>query len=90
MCYLIHHGIVMTLNFCATKGLDMYFHSAPQVVVRGERISVSSSETQSSVAFSQACPADTGSYTIIVRNRQGTGQHTVSLNVIGKGSLFML
>lgn len=60
---------------------------APQVVVGGKRISVSSSETQSSVEFSQACPADAGSYTIIVRNRQGTAQHTVSLSVIGEGSL---
>lgn len=57
---------------------------APQVVVGGRRISVSSSETQSSVEVSQACVTDTGSYTLVVRNRKGSAQHTVSLSVIGE------
>lgn len=56
----------------------------PQVVEGGQRISVSSSETQSGVEVSQACSADTGSYTVIVRNREGSAQHTVSLSVIGE------
>lgn len=46
-------------------------------------MSVSSSGTQSSVEISEACPADTGSYTIVVRNREGSANHTVSLSVIG-------
>lgn len=57
---------------------------APQVVVGGRRISVSSSETQSSVEVSQACVTDTGSYTLVVRNRKGSAQHTISLSVIGE------
>lgn len=55
-----------------------------QVVVGGQRLVVSSSETQSSVEISQACAADTGSYTIVVRNREGSGNHTVALSVIGE------
>lgn len=47
-------------------------------------MSVSSSETFSSVEISQACPADAGSYSVVVRNRQGSAQHTVSLSVIGE------
>nr|CBN81491.1 Myosin light chain kinase, smooth muscle [Dicentrarchus labrax] len=47
-------------------------------------MSVRSSETQSDMEVSQACPADTGSYTVIVRNRKGSAQHTVSLSVIDR------
>lgn len=46
-------------------------------------MSVRSSETQSDVEISQACPEDTGSYTVVVRNVKGSAQHTVSLGVIG-------
>lgn len=47
-------------------------------------MSVRSSETHSEVEVSQACPADTGSYTVIVQNREGSAQHTVSLSVVGE------
>lgn len=55
-----------------------------QVVEAGQRISVRSSRTESEVELPQACAADTGSYTVIVRNREGSAQHTVSLSVIGE------
>ncbi|CAJ1080340.1 myosin light chain kinase%2C smooth muscle-like [Xyrichtys novacula] len=55
-----------------------------KVLVGGPRMSVKSSETQSSVKFSKACSEDTGSYTIIVRNRKGSAQHTVSLSVVDR------
>lgn len=55
-----------------------------QVVVGGPRMSVRSSDTQSSVEISQACADDTGSYTVIVRNQKGSAQHTVSLSIIGE------
>ncbi|KAM8730437.1 myosin light chain kinase, smooth muscle-like [Acanthopagrus schlegelii] len=55
-----------------------------KVVAGGPRLSVSSSETHSSVEISQACPADAGSYCLVVRNRQGSAQHTVSLSVIDR------
>ncbi|XP_042364298.1 myosin light chain kinase, smooth muscle-like [Plectropomus leopardus] len=55
-----------------------------KVVVRGQRMSVQSSETESSVEISKACTEDTGSYTIIVRNQKGSAQHTVSLSVIDR------
>lgn len=54
-----------------------------------QRVSVSSSETQSSVEISEACPTDTGSYTVVVRNREGSANHTVSLSVIGE-NIFVL
>uniref|UniRef100_A0A668AX05 Protein kinase domain-containing protein n=1 Tax=Myripristis murdjan TaxID=586833 RepID=A0A668AX05_9TELE len=37
-----------------------------------------------SVEISQACPEDTGSYTVVVRNRRGSAQHTISLSVIDR------
>ncbi|XP_041670775.1 myosin light chain kinase, smooth muscle-like [Cheilinus undulatus] len=55
-----------------------------KVVVGGPRMSVSSCETFSSVNILKACPEDTGSYSIIVRNRKGSAQHTVSLSVIDR------
>ncbi|XP_059180984.1 myosin light chain kinase, smooth muscle-like [Centropristis striata] len=55
-----------------------------KVVVGGPRMSIQSSETHSSVEISQACPEDTGSYTVVVRNRKGSAQHTVSLSVIDR------
>ncbi|KAM9336873.1 myosin light chain kinase, smooth muscle-like isoform 2-T2 [Symphorus nematophorus] len=61
-----------------------WIYNRDKVVVRGPRMSVRSSETQSDVEVSQACPADTGSYTVIVRNREGSAQHTVSLSVIDR------
>lgn len=47
-------------------------------------MSLRSSETQSDVEVFHTCPADTGSYTVIVQNRKGSAQHTVSLSVIGE------
>lgn len=54
------------------------------MVETAQRVSVRSSQTQSSVEISGARPADGGSYTIIVRNREGSANHTVSLSVIGE------
>uniref|UniRef100_A0A8C7STJ2 Myosin light chain kinase, smooth muscle-like n=1 Tax=Oncorhynchus mykiss TaxID=8022 RepID=A0A8C7STJ2_ONCMY len=45
---------------------------------------VESSDTDSSVEISQACPDDAGTYTILVRNRRGLAQHTVTLSVIDR------
>nr|XP_020510609.1 myosin light chain kinase, smooth muscle-like [Labrus bergylta]XP_020510610.1 myosin light chain kinase, smooth muscle-like [Labrus bergylta] len=55
-----------------------------KVVVGGLKQSVMSSETQSSMEVFKVCPEDTGSYTVIVRNREGSAQHTVSLSVIDR------
>lgn len=55
-----------------------------QVVAGGPRTCVESSDTDSSVEISQACPDDAGTYTILVRNRRGLAQHTVILSVIGE------
>ncbi|XP_039991866.1 myosin light chain kinase, smooth muscle-like [Xiphias gladius] len=61
-----------------------WIYNRDKVVVGGPRLSVRSTETQSSVEISQACPDDTGSYAVIVRNRQGSAQHTVYLSVIDR------
>ncbi|XP_030256566.1 myosin light chain kinase, smooth muscle-like isoform X2 [Sparus aurata] len=61
-----------------------WIYNRDKVVAGGPRMSVSSSETFSNVEISQACPADAGSYSVVVRNRQGSAQHTVSLSVIDR------
>nr|XP_020461020.1 myosin light chain kinase, smooth muscle-like [Monopterus albus] len=61
-----------------------WIYNRDKVIVGGPRISVRSSDTQSSVEISQACPQDTGSYTVIVRNQKGSAQHTVYLSVIDR------
>ncbi|XP_070783037.1 myosin light chain kinase, smooth muscle-like [Enoplosus armatus] len=61
-----------------------WIYNRDKVVVGGPRMSIRSSETQSGVEVFQACPGDTGSYTVIVRNRKGSAQHTVSLSVIDR------
>ncbi|XP_031171143.1 myosin light chain kinase, smooth muscle-like isoform X3 [Sander lucioperca] len=61
-----------------------WIYKKGKVVVGGPRMSVRSSDTQSGVEISQARQNDTGSYTVIVRNRKGSAQHTVSLSVIDR------
>ncbi|XP_053197025.1 myosin light chain kinase, smooth muscle-like [Scomber japonicus] len=61
-----------------------WIYNRDKVVVKSPRISVRSSNTQSSVEISQACPDDKGSYTVVVKNRKGSAQHTVSLSVIDR------
>ncbi|XP_028332409.1 myosin light chain kinase, smooth muscle-like [Gouania willdenowi] len=55
-----------------------------KVVTGRPRTSVNSTKTYSEVKISQASPEDTGLYTIIVRNRTGSAQHTISLSVIDR------
>ncbi|RVE59690.1 hypothetical protein OJAV_G00190990 [Oryzias javanicus] len=55
-------------------------------VVGGPRTSVRSTETQSCVEITQTVQEDTGLYTLIVRNRAGSAQHTVSLSIIDRPS----
>ncbi|XP_078134708.1 myosin light chain kinase, smooth muscle-like isoform X4 [Sander vitreus] len=61
-----------------------WIYKKDKVVVGGPRMSVRSSDTQSDVEISQAHQNDTGSYTVIVQNRKGSAQHTVSLSVIDR------
>ncbi|KAM9837564.1 myosin light chain kinase, smooth muscle-like [Aulostomus maculatus] len=61
-----------------------WVYNKDKVVVKSPRMSVNSNGTQSSIEISEACPDDTGSYTLIVRNQKGSGQHTVSLSVIDR------
>ncbi|KAE8284102.1 Myosin light chain kinase, smooth muscle [Larimichthys crocea] len=61
-----------------------WIYNRDKVVEGGPRMSLRSSETQSDVEVFHTCPADTGSYTVIVQNRKGSAQHTVSLSVIDR------
>ncbi|KAL6094936.1 uncharacterized protein ACO6RY_16239 [Pungitius sinensis] len=61
-----------------------WIYKKNKVVAPGPRISVRSSETQSVVEISGACPEDTGSYTVIVRSAHGSAQHTIPLSVIDR------
>ncbi|XP_008312095.1 myosin light chain kinase, smooth muscle-like [Cynoglossus semilaevis] len=61
-----------------------WIYNRDKVVVGSSRMSVMNGKTQSSVEIPQACMEDTGSYTVMVRNREGSAQHTVSLSVIDR------
>ncbi|XP_055006337.1 myosin light chain kinase, smooth muscle-like [Boleophthalmus pectinirostris] len=61
-----------------------WVYNKEKVVLGGTRISFRSSESQSSVEISQACPEDQGCYTVVVRNRQGFAHHSVTLSVIDR------
>ncbi|KAM4624173.1 myosin light chain kinase, smooth muscle-like [Polymixia lowei] len=69
-------------NSCCSPVACCWIHNREKVIVDGPRTSLRSSEMESSVVISQACPDDTGSYTVVVRNPRGSAQHTVSLSVI--------
>ncbi|XP_019721373.1 myosin light chain kinase, smooth muscle-like isoform X2 [Hippocampus comes] len=53
-----------------------------KAVLSDPRMSISSDDAHSSLVISEAHPDDTGSYTLIARNRSGSSEHTVSLSVI--------
>ncbi|XP_051795867.1 myosin light chain kinase, smooth muscle-like isoform X1 [Acanthochromis polyacanthus] len=61
-----------------------WIYNRDKVVAGCKRISVSSTKTQSTIEISKAVPEDTGLYTVVVRNRTGSAQHTVSLSVIDR------
>ncbi|XP_068610898.1 myosin light chain kinase, smooth muscle-like [Brachionichthys hirsutus] len=61
-----------------------WIYNRDQVVVGGERTSIRSSDTRSCLVVCRACPADTGSYTVVVRNRRGSARHTVGLAVVDR------
>ncbi|XP_016395623.1 myosin light chain kinase, smooth muscle-like isoform X3 [Sinocyclocheilus rhinocerous] len=51
-------------------------------VVESSRFHIESCNESSSLVFSEALPEDSGRYTIFVRDRKSSAQHTVTLNVI--------
>lgn len=92
-----HLGLVYRTQINSSPGLNTnlkcilvqeyvysVFSPSMQVVAGRPRTRVESSDTDSSVEISQACPDDAGTYTILVRNRRGLAQHTVTLSVIGE------
>uniref|UniRef100_A0A8C7G0B6 Myosin light chain kinase, smooth muscle-like n=1 Tax=Oncorhynchus kisutch TaxID=8019 RepID=A0A8C7G0B6_ONCKI len=69
---------------CSVPVASCWIYNREQVVAGGPRTRVESSDTDSSVEISQVCPDDAGTYTILVRNRRGLAQHTVTLSVIDR------
>ncbi|XP_061120064.1 myosin light chain kinase, smooth muscle-like isoform X1 [Syngnathus typhle] len=71
-------------DFRATSGpvACCWIFNRDKAVLPDPRMSVSSHDTHSTLAISEAHPDDTGSYTLIARNRSGCAEHTVSLSVI--------
>ncbi|KAM9817011.1 myosin light chain kinase, smooth muscle-like [Neosynchiropus ocellatus] len=69
---------------CSTPVACCWIFNRDDVLQQGPRMSVSSSESRSSLQIPQTRSGDTGSYTLVVRNRQGSAQHTVSLSVIDR------
>lgn len=61
-----------------------WIYNRTKVVLGGSRVSVKNESTRSSLEVLEAAPEDTGSYTVIVQNRHGSAQHTVSLSVIDR------
>ncbi|KAG8008667.1 Myosin light chain kinase [Nibea albiflora] len=61
-----------------------WIYNRDKVVEGGARMSLRSSDTQSDVEVFRTCPSDAGSYTVVVQNRKGSAQHTVSLSVIDR------
>nr|XP_057918238.1 myosin light chain kinase, smooth muscle-like isoform X2 [Doryrhamphus excisus] len=55
-----------------------------KAVPLGPRMSITSNDTHSELVISQVCPEDTGSYTVVARNKMDSAQHTVSLSVIDR------
>nr|XP_061822599.1 myosin light chain kinase, smooth muscle-like [Nerophis lumbriciformis] len=55
-----------------------------KALLLGPRMSIVSDDALSSLVISQACADDTGSYTVIARNRIDSAEHTVSLSVIDR------
>ncbi|KAI2666286.1 Myosin light chain kinase, smooth muscle [Labeo rohita] len=51
-------------------------------VVESSKFHIKSSNESSSLVISKALPEDSGRYTIFVRDRKSSAQHTVTLNVI--------
>ncbi|CAB1312155.1 unnamed protein product, partial [Coregonus sp. 'balchen'] len=69
---------------CSFPVASCWIYNREQVVVGRPRTRVESSDTDSCVEISQACPDDAGTYTILVQNRRGSAQHTVTLSVIDR------
>ncbi|XP_047465545.1 myosin light chain kinase, smooth muscle-like [Mugil cephalus] len=76
--------LVCEFKSCSVPVASCWIYNKDKPVAAGPRISVRSSETQSSVKICEAAPEDKGSYTVVVRNRAGSAQHTISLSVIDR------
>ncbi|KAL0984429.1 hypothetical protein UPYG_G00141370 [Umbra pygmaea] len=69
---------------CSFPVASCWIYNREKVVADKPRTLVERSETASSVEIAQVCPEDAGAYTVVVRNCQGSAQHTVTLSVIDR------
>ncbi|XP_062847673.1 myosin light chain kinase, smooth muscle-like [Trichomycterus rosablanca] len=61
-----------------------WIHNRKKVVVDGERTCIENNSSSSILIISEVLPVDAGSYTIFVRNRRGTNQHTIILGILDR------
>ncbi|XP_063078023.1 myosin light chain kinase, smooth muscle-like [Engraulis encrasicolus] len=61
-----------------------WIHNLEQPVVNEARSSVNCEQQSSSLKISDVKPEDAGSYTLFVRNRRGSTQHTIQLSVVDR------
>jgi len=61
-----------------------WIHNLEQPVVNEARSSVNTEQQSSSLQISDVKPEDAGSYTLFVRNRRGSTQHTIQLSVVDR------
>lgn len=61
-----------------------WIYNRDKAIFGGQRMSVRTTPNHSSVQIFHADPKDAGSYTVIVRNRAGSAQHTISLSVVDR------
>ncbi|XP_072535022.1 myosin light chain kinase, smooth muscle-like isoform X2 [Salminus brasiliensis] len=58
-----------------------WIHNRKKHVVDGEHTRIESSSNGSILTISKVLPVDEGSYSLFVRNRRGTAQHTIILSI---------
>uniref|UniRef100_A0AAY4B0C9 Myosin light chain kinase n=1 Tax=Denticeps clupeoides TaxID=299321 RepID=A0AAY4B0C9_9TELE len=73
---------VLSCAFTSSEPVaSCWIHNKQQVE---DRSSITSDEKSSSLLISDVRPEDAGNYTIVVRNRSGSAQHSIRLNVVDR------
>lgn len=63
---------------------SLFLHALYPQIVDGPELWAENTDLSSTLVIAEAKPQHTGSYTVIVRDRKNSAQHTLTLSVIGK------
>ncbi|XP_051571926.1 myosin light chain kinase, smooth muscle isoform X6 [Myxocyprinus asiaticus] len=74
----------LTCAFQGSSPVVSCWIRSKEEVVEGSRFHIDSCDQSSSLVISEALPEDSGRYTIFVRDRKSSAQHTVTLCVIDR------